>query len=119
MSKGKGYAFSGTTGDIVHLIQNLPPKPTKEFLEDWNEFVSPKAMGHTKSREFWHKETKLRVRLISDKMACEDLEQKTTGTFTTQTERANSMHISMKTPIRLTMVQIRFTFCRKNKEVIK
>lgn len=62
MSKKKGYAFSGTKGDIVHLIQNLPPKPSKEFLEDWNVFVSPKALGRTNSAEFWHKETKLRVR---------------------------------------------------------
>lgn len=62
MSKKKGYAFSGTKGDIVHLIQNLPPKPSKEFLEDWNVFVSPKAVGRTNSAEFWHKETKLRVR---------------------------------------------------------
>ena len=43
MSKNKGYAFSGTKGDIIHLIQNLPPKPDKKFLEEWNDITHPEA----------------------------------------------------------------------------
>ena len=50
MSKPPGYAFSGTKGDIVHLIQNLPPKPNKEFLEDWNDTTNPKAREKVKNR---------------------------------------------------------------------
>jgi hypothetical protein len=62
MSKGASYAFHGTKGDIVHMIQNLPPRPDKEFLQDWSEFINEKAIGKTTSREFFHNETKLRVR---------------------------------------------------------
>lgn len=62
MSKPPGYAFSGTKGDIVHLIQNLPPHPDKKFLEDWNDITHPKARENSSNIKYEHKETGLRVR---------------------------------------------------------
>lgn len=62
MSKGSGYAFSGTKGGIVHLIQNLPPRPNKKFLEDWDDVTNPKAREHSESTQYKHKETGLKVR---------------------------------------------------------
>lgn len=62
MSKGEGYAFKGTKGDLVHLIQNLPPRPNKKFFEDWNDTTNPKAREKVQNRWYEHKETGLRIR---------------------------------------------------------
>ena len=62
MSKPPGYAFSGTKGDIVHLIQNLPPKPNKKFLEDWTDITHPEARKNSDNIKYEHKRTGLRVR---------------------------------------------------------
>ena len=62
MSKPPGYAFSGTKGDIVHLIQNLPPCPDKKFLEEWNDITHPKARENSSNIKYEHKKTGLRVR---------------------------------------------------------
>ncbi|MBR1397082.1 MAG: hypothetical protein IJ563_06075 [Selenomonadaceae bacterium] len=62
MSKGKSYSFFGTLGDIIDIINDLPFEPDIEFLKDWIEFVIEAALGRTKSREFFHKLTKLRIR---------------------------------------------------------
>ena len=62
MSKGRCYIFNGTIGDIIELINSLPPKPNAEFLKEWTEVVIEAAQGRTTSREFYHKKTKLRIR---------------------------------------------------------
>ena len=63
MSKKKKYQFSGTLDDIIDLIKSLPPTPTQDFLQEWNEFIIKTGkvviLDH---REFYHKVTKLRVR---------------------------------------------------------
>ena len=62
MSKPPGYAFSGTKGDIVQLIQNLPSKPNKKFLEDWTDITHPEARKNSDNIKYEHKKTGLRVR---------------------------------------------------------
>ena len=76
MSKNKKYQVTGTVGDIVDLIRSLPIFPTQFFLRDWIEFVIEKAIGHTTSREFYHKITKLRVRFDPKKEGAPGFEGK-------------------------------------------
>lgn len=57
MSKPPGYAFSGTKGDIVHLIQNLPTHPDKKFLEDWTDITHPEARKNSDNIKYEHKKT--------------------------------------------------------------
>ena len=77
MSKGKGYAFSGTKGDIVNTIQTLPPKPDKNFLKAWNDGTSPEVRKNTPDTFYKHKATGLKVRfdpatLGAPKFNCND-----------------------------------------------
>lgn len=117
MSKPPGYAFSGTTGDIVHLIQNLPSKPNKKFLEDWTDITHPEARKNSDNINTSIKKQGCACVLTLQRRDHRDLTEKIIGTFTIPIRQERRMNISTKTPILQKKVPTRHILYRKDKVV--